>query len=272
MKFTFTTKKVDLSDSVKDYAEKKISKLDRYFKAEADAYVTFSVEKNNRCVVEVTIRGGNTLFRAQEENRDGNMRAAIDAAQDYYDGLPAEIAANVSNASALESAATELQSLRQAAADELLAGMRLEEDVVRNMRFYYPSNWVFLSNGSWLADQTCFIRPYLGQDDSSTWLRLIYNYTGDDWVFFTKLTLLADGETYHKSFNYFDIVRDNSGGVVWEYIDDDGTGDEEMLWAIANSSEAMIRFEGDDYVSDYTVRDSDKEIIRQALEAYEALQ
>ena len=85
MKFTFTTKKVDLSDSVKDYAEKKISKLDRYFKTEADAYVTFSVEKNNRCVVEVTIRGGNTLFRAQEENRDGNMRAAIDAAQEYID-------------------------------------------------------------------------------------------------------------------------------------------------------------------------------------------
>ena len=86
MKFTFTTKTVDLSDSVKDYAEKKISKLDRYFKTEADAYVTFSVEKNNRCVVEVTIRGGNTLFRAQEENRDGNMRAAIDAAQEYIDG------------------------------------------------------------------------------------------------------------------------------------------------------------------------------------------
>lgn len=83
MKFTFTTKKVELSDAVKEYAEKKISKLDRYFKTEAEAYVTFSVEKNNRCVVEVTIRGGNTLFRAQEENREGNMRAAIDDAQEY---------------------------------------------------------------------------------------------------------------------------------------------------------------------------------------------
>lgn len=83
MKFTFTTKKVELSDSVKEYAEKKISRLDRYFKDEAEAYVTFSVEKNNRCVVEVTIRGGNTLFRAQEENKEGNMRAAIDDAQEY---------------------------------------------------------------------------------------------------------------------------------------------------------------------------------------------
>ena len=40
MKFTFTCKKVDLNDSVKEYAEKKISKLDRYFKNEAEANVT----------------------------------------------------------------------------------------------------------------------------------------------------------------------------------------------------------------------------------------
>ena len=52
MKFTFTCKKVALNDSVKEYAEKKISKLDRYFREDADAIVTFAVEKDNRCVVE----------------------------------------------------------------------------------------------------------------------------------------------------------------------------------------------------------------------------
>ena len=80
MKFTFTCKKISLNDSIKAYAEKKISKLDRYFQEEATAFVTFAVEKDHRCVVEVTIRGGNTLFRAQEESRDGDMRGAIDAA------------------------------------------------------------------------------------------------------------------------------------------------------------------------------------------------
>lgn len=80
MKFTFTCKKVSLSDSVKEYAEKKIGKLDRYFRDEADAFVTFLVEKNHRCVVEVTITSGSTLFRAQEESRDGDMRGIIDAA------------------------------------------------------------------------------------------------------------------------------------------------------------------------------------------------
>ena len=86
MKFTFTCKKVPLNDSVKDYAEKKISKLDRYFPEEAEAFVTFAVEKKNRCVVELTIRSQNgTLFRAQEEDRDGDMRGAIDEAVNFID-------------------------------------------------------------------------------------------------------------------------------------------------------------------------------------------
>ena len=86
MKFTFTCKKVPLNDSVKDYAEKKISKLDRYFPEEAEAFVTFAVEKKNRCVVELTIRSQNgTLFRAQEEDGDGDMRGAIDEAVNFID-------------------------------------------------------------------------------------------------------------------------------------------------------------------------------------------
>ena len=80
MKFTFTCKKVSLNDSIRAYAEKKASKLDRYFQEEAEAFVTFAVEKDHRCVVEITIRGGNTLFRAQEESPDGDMRGAIDEA------------------------------------------------------------------------------------------------------------------------------------------------------------------------------------------------
>ena len=81
MKFTFACKKISLNDSIKEYAEKKIRKLDRYFPEEADAFVIFSVEKKNRCVVELTIRAANgTLFRAQEENPDGDMRGAIDEA------------------------------------------------------------------------------------------------------------------------------------------------------------------------------------------------
>ena len=86
MKFTFACKKVSLSDSIKEYAEKKIGKLDRYFAEEADAFVTFAVEKKNRCTVELTLRAANgTLFRAQEEDPDGDMRGAIDGAVSFIE-------------------------------------------------------------------------------------------------------------------------------------------------------------------------------------------
>ena len=67
MKCTFACKKVSLNDSIKEYTEKKVSKLDRYFQEEPAAFVTFSVEKNHLCTVELTIRGGNTIFRAQTD-------------------------------------------------------------------------------------------------------------------------------------------------------------------------------------------------------------
>ena len=86
MKFTYTCKKVSLNDSIKDYAEKKISKLERYFREEdTTAFVTFSVEKDHLCSVELTIRGGATLLRAQTEAPDGDMRGAIDAAVGYIE-------------------------------------------------------------------------------------------------------------------------------------------------------------------------------------------
>ena len=86
MKSTYTCKKVSLSDSIKAYTEKKISKLDRYFGDEnASASVTFSVEKNHLCSVELTIRGSGTLLRAQTEAPDGDMRGAVDAAVGYIE-------------------------------------------------------------------------------------------------------------------------------------------------------------------------------------------
>ena len=85
MKYTYTCRKVALNDSIKEYAEKKISKLDRYFREDAEAIVTFCVEKDHRCVVEVTIVSGGTMFRAQEESRDGDMRSAIDAVASTID-------------------------------------------------------------------------------------------------------------------------------------------------------------------------------------------
>ena len=76
MKFVFTDKKVTLPNKVHAYAEKKVGKLDRYFKSDAEATVVFSVEKG-RNNVELTVRSGGTIIRVAESTSD--MFATIDA-------------------------------------------------------------------------------------------------------------------------------------------------------------------------------------------------
>ena len=78
MKFVFTDKKVTLPDTVHKYAEKKVGKLDRFFKEDATAAITFSVEKERNNKVEITIRSSGTIYRVSESTSD--MHASIDAA------------------------------------------------------------------------------------------------------------------------------------------------------------------------------------------------
>ena len=76
MKFTFTEKKMDSSESLRAYAEQKIGKLDRFFKTESKAYVTFSIERG-RYLAEITIQNNGLFYRASELTND--MYASLDS-------------------------------------------------------------------------------------------------------------------------------------------------------------------------------------------------
>ena len=76
MKFTFTEKRMGSSDELRAYATKKISKLDRFFKSEAEAFVTFSVERG-RYLAEITIHNNGLYYRASELTND--MYASVDS-------------------------------------------------------------------------------------------------------------------------------------------------------------------------------------------------
>ena len=63
MKFTFAEKRMDSSEDLRAYATRKISKLDRFFKTEAEAFVTFSLERG-RFRAEITIHNNGTFLSA----------------------------------------------------------------------------------------------------------------------------------------------------------------------------------------------------------------
>lgn len=76
MKFTFAEKKMDSSEELRAYAEKKIGKLDRFFKTESEAFVTFSLERG-RFRAEITISNNGMYYRASELTND--MYASVDS-------------------------------------------------------------------------------------------------------------------------------------------------------------------------------------------------
>ena len=77
MRFTITEKKIQISDDLRSFAEKKIGKLDRFFKSESEAFVTFSAERG-RYTAEVTINNNSMYYRVTETT--GDMQASIDSA------------------------------------------------------------------------------------------------------------------------------------------------------------------------------------------------
>jgi len=77
MKITFTDKKVTFPDTLHDYAQKKIDKLERYFKQDSEAFVKLGLERG-RHNAEITVRSGGMIFRVSESTND--MYATIDSA------------------------------------------------------------------------------------------------------------------------------------------------------------------------------------------------
>ena len=79
MKFVYSGKDV-YSDSLKDRAEKKLSKLERYFSQEPEVIVRFKQQRGGRNIAEITMSVNGLILRAEEDSND--MYLSIDRAVD----------------------------------------------------------------------------------------------------------------------------------------------------------------------------------------------
>lgn len=68
-------KNIDVTPALKDYVEKKITKITRQFKTVGDISAVLKVEKGNH-IVEITVPASGILLRAQENTKD--MYSSID--------------------------------------------------------------------------------------------------------------------------------------------------------------------------------------------------
>ena len=79
MDITITTKNFHLSDELRARIDKKLSKLDRYFRDDAQATVRLSTQKNDE-IAEVTVVSGGLQVRA--ETRSNEMFHSLEEAVD----------------------------------------------------------------------------------------------------------------------------------------------------------------------------------------------
>ena len=84
MKITIVGRKLNVYDDTRELIERKLHKLDKYFKSETtEASVTLS-RKRNVSSLEVTINAGGTLFRSEVDADD--FRIALDQTVDHIEG------------------------------------------------------------------------------------------------------------------------------------------------------------------------------------------
>ncbi len=69
MKKIITGRKVDISEKLREQVEKKLGKLDKFFRDDNEMQVTFSQQKN-LIRLEATVFDGNIIYRAEEESDD----------------------------------------------------------------------------------------------------------------------------------------------------------------------------------------------------------
>lgn len=75
MKFIMNGKNTSISNAMMEKARKKVGKFEKFFKPDAEAHLTFDVEKD-RNIFEVTIQSKGLFIRAEEVSDD--MYASID--------------------------------------------------------------------------------------------------------------------------------------------------------------------------------------------------
>ena len=116
MKITYTERKVNLRDNFKQRVEKKLTKFDKIFSDEAQAFVVVTVDKSSQ-TVEITIRDRAMVYRAEKTMPEMN-----DAVDKCVDVLGRQLRKNKSK---LE------KRLRQGSLEELVAPVdepEVEED------------------------------------------------------------------------------------------------------------------------------------------------
>ena len=83
MKYIITGRNVDVTQGMREYAEKRLARIEKFFNEDTEANITFSVQKK-RHIMGVTIYFEGNTYRAEATNDD--LYVSIDKSIDLLEG------------------------------------------------------------------------------------------------------------------------------------------------------------------------------------------
>ena len=146
--------------------------------------------------------------------------------------------------------------------------MRKSYDDVRDITWYYAKSSPRYSNRN-------SFHLYVGKrtGSSSASLRLLIQYTADDWLFIDNYIIVVDGVNYTISEEKSgEITTDHSGGKIWEVLDRSVSESEyEIIKAVANGKKVKIRHNGSKHYRDRTITSREKQALKDVIDVWESL-
>ncbi len=111
---------------------------------------------------------------------------------------------------------------------------------------------------------------YAGKKGCDVWLRLRVQYLSDKPTNPTRLQIKADGKTFELGEPRF--KRDSDGKLTWQWLDERVSADHLlMLFTIAASKTAVLRFVGASRTDERTIGEEEKAALKAELSTYRAL-
>lgn len=147
MKTIIRGNNIEVTDSIKNYIEEKLSKMDKYFKSESvEAKVLISVNGIDQ-KVEVTINESKYFIRAEEINND--LYAAIDIVIDKLERQFRKYKTKLNNKNKVEESQIEIEDYFEEPEEEVVKRKELflkpmdEEEAITQMELLGHTFFVF---------------------------------------------------------------------------------------------------------------------------------
>ncbi|MCU6793215.1 hypothetical protein OB236_13920 [Paenibacillus sp. WQ 127069] len=142
--------------------------------------------------------------------------------------------------------------------------MKAEVDEVENITWHTDTSTK--ASGS-------SVHAYVGKPEKGKLqLRMVFRFEGLSWLYVQSYKIKTDDKTFDFAVDYNNVKRTTKSSKIYETWDKAFTRrDLEISQNIISSPKPIVRFTGKDSSSDYEVTDSEKQALKNVIDAFLAL-